>query len=105
MGIGAAAVNRDLEPSDYRPMVRELLAHQTLSRRAGSPRLALPPDVHPWAQDLAAAWAGEVKERGYDVIGDLAFPQAVADAARSLLPASIVGEEETEGGKPGRRKA
>jgi hypothetical protein len=66
------AVNRELEPADYRPLVRELLAHQTLSRRTGSPRLALPPTVHPWAQDLAAAWAGEVKERGYDVVGDLA---------------------------------
>lgn len=66
------AVNRDLDPPDYRPLVRELLAHRTLSRRTGSPRLALPPDVHPWAQDLAAAWAGEIKERGYDVVGDLA---------------------------------
>lgn len=66
------AVNRDLDPPDYRPLVRELLAHQTLSRRTDSPRLALPPTVHPWAQDLAAAWAGEIKDRGYDVVGDLA---------------------------------
>ena len=66
------AVNRDLDPPDYRPLVRELLAHQTLSRRTDSPRLALPPTVHPWAQDLAAAWAAEIKDRGYDVLGDLA---------------------------------
>jgi len=66
------AVNRRLDPPDYRPLVRELLAHQTLSQRTDSPRLALPPTVHPWAQDLAAAWAGEIKERGYDVVGDLA---------------------------------
>lgn len=66
------AVIRDLDPPDYRPLVRELLAHQTLSRRTDSPRLALPPAVHPWAQDLAAAWASEVKDRGYDVVGDLA---------------------------------
>jgi hypothetical protein len=66
------AVIKELDPPDYRPLVRELLAHQTLSRRSGSPRLALPPDVHPWAQDLAAAWSAEVKERGYDVVGDLA---------------------------------
>ncbi len=65
------AVIHDLDPPDYRPLVRELLAHQTLSRRTDSPRLALPPTVHPWAQDLAAAWASEVKERGYDVAGDL----------------------------------
>ena len=42
------AANRDLAPADYRPLVRELLAHQTLSRRRGSPRLALPPDAYPW---------------------------------------------------------
>jgi len=66
------AVIKELDPPDYRPLVRELLAHQTLSRRASSPRLALPPDVHPWAQDLAAAWSAEVEERGYDVVGDLA---------------------------------
>ena len=67
-----AAVNRELDPADYRPLVRELLAHQTLSQRTDSPRLALPPTVHPWAQDLEAAWADEVRKRGYDVVGDLA---------------------------------
>ena len=60
-----------LEPADYRPLVRELLAHQTLSRRTGSPRLALPPDVHPWVQELAASWVAEIERRGYDVVGDL----------------------------------
>ena len=63
---------KELDPPDYRPLVRELLAHQTLSRRTGSPRLALPPDVHPWAQELTAAWAAEIQDRGYDVVGDLA---------------------------------
>jgi hypothetical protein len=66
------AANRQLDPPDYRPLVRELLAHQTLSRRTGSPRLALPPEVHPWAQDVAATWVDEIKQRGYDVVGDLA---------------------------------
>ncbi|WP_205471741.1 hypothetical protein [Nocardioides sp. SYSU D00038] len=68
-------INRDanalVEPEHYRPLVRELLAHQTLSRRTGSPRLALPPDVHPWVQELSASWVREVRERGYDVVGDL----------------------------------
>jgi hypothetical protein len=63
--------NRVVPPARYRPLVRELLAHQTLSRRAGSPRLTLPPDVHPWAKELAGAWIDEIKERGYHVIGDL----------------------------------
>lgn len=66
------AVNRELDPPEYRPLVRELLAHQTLSRRTSSPRLALPPDVHPWARELQTSWVAEIRERGYDVVGDLA---------------------------------
>jgi hypothetical protein len=65
------AANEELEPALYRPLVRELLAHQTLSRRTRSPRLALPPDVHPWASALAESWIAEIRARGYDVIGDL----------------------------------
>ncbi|MCW2843667.1 MAG: hypothetical protein JWN22_1583 [Nocardioides sp.] len=65
------AANTELDPPSYRPLVRELLAHQTLSRRTSSPRLALPPHVHPWAQDVAASWRTEIEKRGYDVVGDL----------------------------------
>ena len=65
------AANRELNPGDYRPLVRELLAHQTLSRRTRSPRLALPPDVHPWAAAITQSWIAEIQRRGYDVIGDL----------------------------------
>ncbi|MCW2852973.1 MAG: hypothetical protein JWM84_2637 [Nocardioides sp.] len=65
------AANRQVAPVDYRPLVRELLAHRTLSRRTRSPRLALPPDVHPWVRDLEDAWVTEIRERGYDVVGDL----------------------------------
>lgn len=65
------AANRELNPTDYRPLVRELLAHQTLSKRTRSPRLALPPDVHPWTQEITRSWIAEVEERGYDVVGDL----------------------------------
>ena len=76
-GDRAAAPDQPARPTEavppvrYRPLVRELLAHQTLSRRTGSPRLTLPPDVHPWAQELAAAWIDEIKARGYHVVGDL----------------------------------
>jgi hypothetical protein len=65
------AANRELNPGDYRPLVRELLAHQTLSHRTGSPRLALPPDVHPWVSEVTASWIAEIERRGYDVVGDL----------------------------------
>lgn len=64
--------NQVIEPPTYRPLVRELLAHRTLSRRSESPRLTLPPDVLPWVQDLALSWVEEIKARGYDVVGDLA---------------------------------
>ena len=42
-----------VDPPDYRPLVRELLAHQTLSRRTSSARLGLPPATHAWVQDLS----------------------------------------------------
>jgi hypothetical protein len=65
------SANKVVAPPDYRPLVRELLAHQTLSRRTRSPRLALPPDLHPWVRELSQSWVTEIQERGYDVIGDL----------------------------------
>lgn len=64
-------VNRVLPPADYRPLVRELLAHRTLSRRTGSPRLALPPAATDWAMEQSARWVAELRSRGYDVVGDL----------------------------------
>ena len=60
-----------IAPPDYRPLVRELLAHQTLSRGVSSARLGLSPDDHAWAQDLTRSWVGELQARGYDVVGDL----------------------------------
>lgn len=65
------AANDRLAPPDYRPLIRETLAHRTLAERRDSPRLALPPDAHPWFADLAQAWIAAVEEGGYDVIGDL----------------------------------
>ncbi|WP_127479350.1 hypothetical protein [Nocardioides pantholopis] len=65
------AANAVVAPADYRPLVRELLAHRTLSRRTGSPRIALPPQDRPWIEELARSWVEEVRERGYDVVGDL----------------------------------
>jgi len=63
--------NKVLDPADYRPLVRELLAHQTLSQRSGSPRLTLPPAVHEWATELATSWVADLEKREYDVVGGL----------------------------------
>ncbi len=60
-----------LTPPDYRPLVRELLAHQTLSRGVASARLGLAPDDHAWAQDLSRSWVATLAGRGYDVAGSL----------------------------------
>lgn len=65
------AATRDLPPVHYRPLVRELLAHQTLSKRTDSPRLSLPPSEYPWVAELTDAWIAELAERRYDVVGDL----------------------------------
>ncbi|WP_340537863.1 hypothetical protein [Nocardioides sp. GXZ039] len=64
-------VNRELPPADYRPLVRELLAHQTLSQRRDSPRLGLPPDAAAWVEELERSWVAEIDHRGYHVIGDV----------------------------------
>ena len=99
--------NKIVPPAAYRPLVRELLAHQTLSRRVDSPRLTLPPDDHAWVAPLQQKWNDLVRERGYDVVGDLddlvgdpppeqyADPDApdeaqVADAAVDAITALLV---------------
>ena len=97
--------NQVVPPAAYRPLVRELLAHNTLAQRA-SARLTLPPDDYAWVQVLQEAWVDTVRARGYDVVGDLsdvvgpppvAFtdPDApdeaeVADAAVEAMTALLV---------------
>lgn len=66
------AANQELPPRHYRPLVRELLAHRTLSARADSPRLGLPPELEEWVAAVQESWIDAIRERGYDVIGDLA---------------------------------
>ncbi len=61
----------ELPPAHYRPLVRELLAHQTLSQRTDSARLALSPEAHARARALSESWIAEIDARGYDVVGDL----------------------------------
>ncbi|HEX8781549.1 MAG TPA: hypothetical protein VF728_10335, partial [Nocardioides sp.] len=66
-----SAVNALVEPDAYRPLVRELIAHRTLSQRQGSPRLGLSPEVHAWASALSREWVDELRSRQYDVVGHL----------------------------------
>ncbi len=55
----------------YRELVRETLAHRTLARRSGSPRLLLPPDARTWATELSRRWIAELEAREYAVAGSL----------------------------------
>jgi hypothetical protein len=64
-------VNNGVLPNEnYRELVRELLAHKTLSRREDAVRLRLPPDVRTWATELSERWVDDLGSRGYDLIGD-----------------------------------
>ncbi len=63
--------NKLVPPAAYRPLVRELIAHRTLSQRTDSPRLTLPPEDYGWVAELQQRWTDVIRERGYDVVGDL----------------------------------
>jgi hypothetical protein len=64
-------LNDVLPNHHYRRFVRELLVHENLSGRPGSPRLSLPEGAHRWASDIGQSWVSELALRGYDVVGDL----------------------------------
>ncbi|MGN6781276.1 MAG: hypothetical protein ACTHJH_07235 [Marmoricola sp.] len=91
----------------YRQFVREELVHRNLATRRESARLTLPADVHDWARDRAAGWVAVLRERGYQVVGDLeellpaaeppafvdpdrADPEQVVQAALRALAGSVV---------------
>ncbi|MDQ6934483.1 MAG: hypothetical protein M3130_04225 [Actinomycetota bacterium] len=64
---------RDVVPSRlYRPLVRELLVHQSLATARASERLTVPPEVWQWASAVSRTWVEELSGREYDVVGDLA---------------------------------
>jgi hypothetical protein len=87
-----------IAPPDYRPLVREVLAHQTLSRGVASARLGLAPGDHAWARELSRSWIAVLAERGYDVVGSLddlvgpepgTFTDPDTTAADQLLPPAL----------------
>lgn len=91
----------------YRQFVREELVHRNLGTRRESARLTLPADVHAWARERAIGWVAALRERGYQVVGDLeelvpgpepapfadpdrADPEQVVQAALRALTGSVV---------------
>lgn len=106
LGVPETALLRSLNeqvtpviaPPAYRPLVREVLAHQTLSARETTARLSLHPDAYGWVQELSGKWVAELTRRGYQVEGDLADligadPSTFADpedvSAEDLLPPAL----------------
>ncbi|GAB3015116.1 hypothetical protein GCM10011376_06600 [Nocardioides flavus (ex Wang et al. 2016)] len=81
-----------IAPPDYRPLVRETLAHQTLSRGVASARLGLPPDDHAWARRLSREWIDVLAERGYDVAGSL--DDLLGPDAGTFIDPDAVGADE-----------
>jgi hypothetical protein len=82
VSIGAAEttllrkLNRRLRaaglPSEaYRPLIRELVVHQTLAQRPSMAKITLPPPAYPWAEEVAEEWIEWVVGSGIDVIGDV----------------------------------
>lgn len=64
-------LNDVLPNHHYRRFVREILVHNNLSGRPGSPRLSLPDGARRWAEELGRSWVSEIARRGYSVIGTL----------------------------------
>jgi hypothetical protein len=62
----------DLSDGDYRTLVRRVLVHQTLAHETKGRRLALPPQDHEWASDVADAWIKSLRRSKVTVHGRLA---------------------------------
>lgn len=56
---------------DYAATVKFWFAEQLLSRRRDSTRARVPDRLRPWFDEASAAMVAGVRERGYDVVGDL----------------------------------
>lgn len=82
VSIGAAEtallrkLNRRLKKAglpgeDYRRLVRQLVVHDTLARRADMTRATLPPHAYPWVEEIAQEWVDWVEGSGIHVVGDV----------------------------------
>ncbi len=77
-------LNRAGLPSEhYRPLIRELVVHQTLAQRPNMAKVTLPPDAFPWAEEVAAEWIDWVRGSGIDVIGDVEELRPVPPAGKA----------------------
>lgn len=104
-----AALDDRLDWPQFAPTVKFWFAEQLLGQRRESERARVPDELRDWFDDASAAMVGEVRRRGYDVVGDLADltpaygkpdardrpdPEAVADVAADAL-AEMLAERAT----------
>jgi hypothetical protein len=66
-----ALLDGRLPPAVHQHLVKGVLGHDTLARRPGARRLALPREHFPLVQDLSDAGLQALQERGVRVVGDL----------------------------------
>ena len=66
----------------YGRVAKDRLAHKVLAGRKGSPRLTLPPDVRTIVAEQSALMVETLRDRGYDVVGDLddLLPEPAAES-------------------------
>lgn len=79
MGIAETALIRrlnrrlahhGLSEQHHTTLVREMLVHQNLANREGR-RATLPPELYPWADEIAERWIEWAVGSGIDVVGDV----------------------------------
>jgi hypothetical protein len=70
-----------LSQAEYERAVKGLLAHDTLARRTATRRFGLPKRLFDDVVELSRQWVEQLREAGYDVVGDLAdlIPAGPAD--------------------------
>jgi hypothetical protein len=70
-------------------LFKDMLADELLAARPGKQKFAIDASVHPWVVETAHAMVSSLKERGYDVAGDLGDlippeqPESGVDVART----------------------
>lgn len=96
-----------LSSAHYRPLVREAIVHRGLGGRPGQPPVTLPPALRSWAERLSTEWVDDLRQHGYDVVGDLdelvprpaaepwhdpdrAGPEELLEATEAMLDLSVL---------------
>ena len=74
-------LRKELDTTDYRALVNQLLVHETLAHRSDMTRATLPPAMYPWASGIAEEWIEWIEGSGINVVGDVDELRPVAPAA------------------------